>query len=30
MQAFVGCEIYNKIDPHFSMCIVSKGAKEWR
>jgi hypothetical protein len=30
MQTFVGCEMYNKIDPFFSLCIVGKGAKEWK
>ncbi len=30
MQAFIGCEMYNKIDPAFSLCIIDKGAKKWR
>ncbi len=30
MQAFIGCEMYNKIDPSFSFCIIDKGAKKWR
>jgi hypothetical protein len=30
MQAFIGCEMYNKIDPSFSLCIINKGAKKWR
>jgi hypothetical protein len=30
MQAFIGCEMYNKIDPSFSLSIVDKGAKKWR
>jgi hypothetical protein len=27
MQAFIGCEMYNKIDPSFSLCIIDKGTK---
>lgn len=27
---FVGCEMYNKINPYFSLCIVCKRAKERR
>jgi hypothetical protein len=30
MKAFIGCEMYNKIDPSFSLCIIDKGAKKWR
>lgn len=30
MQTFVGCEMHNKIDPSFSLCIVGKGAKQWK
>jgi hypothetical protein len=30
MQAFIGCEMYNTIDPSFSFCIIDKGAKKWR
>jgi hypothetical protein len=30
MQTFVGCEMHNKIDPFFSLCIVGKGANEWK
>jgi len=30
MQAFIGCEMYNKIDSSFSLCIINKGAKKWR
>jgi hypothetical protein len=29
MQAFIiGCEMYNKIDPSFSLCILDKGQKD--
>jgi hypothetical protein len=27
MQTFIGCEMYNKIDPSFSLCIIDKGPK---
>jgi hypothetical protein len=30
MQAFIGCEMLNKIDPSFSLCIIDKGAKKRR
>ncbi len=30
IQAFIGCEMHNKIDPFFSLCIVGKGANEWK
>jgi hypothetical protein len=30
MKTFIGCEMYNKIDPSFSLCIIDKGAKKWR
>jgi hypothetical protein len=28
MQTFVGYEMDNKIDPFFSLCTISKGAKK--
>jgi hypothetical protein len=29
MQAFIiGCEMYNKIDPSISLCILDKGQKD--
>jgi hypothetical protein len=30
MQACTSCEMYNKIDASFSLCIIDKGAKKWR
>jgi len=30
MHVFIGCEMYNKINPSFSLCIIDKGAKKWR
>ncbi len=30
MQTFVVCDMHNKFDLFFSLCIVGKGAKEWK